>query len=383
MKCIINAVAAKNMGGGFQVAINFIIRTLTEPFEIEWYYLLAEPMAKVLESDLYLHKIPSDRVFVFPSQPDFKNTYFRVSKQIQDIEKHVEADVMYTIIAQSFIVTSTTEVMRFTYPWMTNPNKYAKRLLTKKERIRMRIHDWIVLQFLKRCSYFITQTETAKDGIINLTGQTEDHVKVIANTLPSSFLSEERINNHTSYTDIACIGGPSKHKNFEIIPNVIFSLINNFGHNDVRFHVTIPEDTPIWASIKSKARELNVLNHIINYGKVCQKELANIYRNCSISYLPSLLEVFSATPLESMYFGLYIVATDLSFNRDVMADSALYCDPEDYNDAAEKIHQLIAYDEIRNSLNEAMIEQLKRYNDFDSYYRNTIDYLRLVVQNEN
>lgn len=382
MKCIINAIAAKNMGGGFQVALNFIVRTLSEPSDIIWYYLLAEPLANVLEPEFLSHNLPSDRVYVFPSQPDFKNSYWKVSKQVRDVEKRIKADVMYTMIAPSFLFTKTTEVMRFTYPWMTNPNEYADRLLSKQERIRIRIHDWIVLRFLKRCSYFITQTETAKEGIMQLTGAAEDHVKVVANTLPSFFFSEKRSDGIAPLTEIACVGGPSKHKNFEIIPNVISSLVNNYGHKDVRFHVTIPEDTPVWANIASRAKELNVFDHIVNYGKVSQKELADIYRKCSISYLPSLLEVFSATPLESMYFGLYMVATDFSFNRDVMGDSAIYCDPVDSNDAAEKIHQLMAGDDKRRSLDEAMSEQLKKYSDFEAYYMNTINYLRQVAQNE-
>lgn len=65
-----------------------------------------------------------------------------------------------------------------------------------------------------------------------------------------------------------------------------------------------------------------------NYGRISQKELGAMYQRCQLCYLPTLLEVFSASTVEAMYFNLPIVATNFSFNTEVLADSSLYYEPK-------------------------------------------------------
>ena len=65
---------------------------------------------------------------------------------------------------------------------------------------------------------------------------------------------------------------------------------------------------------------------------------------------PSLLECFSATPLEAMAMEKPFFASDREFIRDVCSDYALYFDPEDPISAANVIN-----DYLENSYGKGLI----------------------------
>lgn len=58
-------------------------------------------------------------------------------------------------------------------------------------------------------------------------------------------------------------------------------------------------------------------------------------------FLPTLLECFSASYAEAMVMKKPILTSDLGFAHTVCKDAAVYFDPDDANDVAEKIIGLI------------------------------------------
>ena len=56
---------------------------------------------------------------------------------------------------------------------------------------------------------------------------------------------------------------------------------------------------------------------ILNLGTIDLKKCSEIYRQCSVVLQPSLLEVFSATYIEAMYFQRPLLVPDVVFARDI------------------------------------------------------------------
>ena len=100
-----------------------------------------------------------------------------------------------------------------------------------------------------------------------------------------------------------------------------------------------------------------------------------LYLKCDIGFFASLLETFSATLLEYMYFRLPMVATDLPFNVEVTKDAALYFQPKDVEDAAAKLNELIEKPELRKKLLLHSEERMKSFIDFEEHYNHKIDFL--------
>jgi len=91
---------------------------------------------------------------------------------------------------------------------------------------------------------------------------------------------------------------------------------------------------------------------------------------------PSLLECFSATPLEAMAMKKPLFASDRKFVRDVCGDFAWYFDPEDPSDAANLISTYINKQMKLNGeeLNAAREHAIQ----FSNAHQRAINYLRII-----
>ena len=105
-----------------------------------------------------------------------------------------------------------------------------------------------------------------------------------------------------------------------------------------------------------------------------------MYRHCQFCFLPTLLEVFSASTVEAMYFGLPIVASDFDFNREVLEKGALYYEPMNAKMAAQQFAYLISDMELQTKFKAIMKEQLKVYGDYDAHFNSIKNFLFEVVK---
>lgn len=372
MIILINTISTKkHAGGAFQISQNFMLRSL-EDSDVEWYYITSQDVDDAI-GEKFTH-LKGTKYFVFPTQPNFRS-YRIVKKELSELEDRIKPAVVYSITAPSYFTFKTKEVMRFTNPWVTHPNKYSWSTYSFVSKIK----QWLYClnqRILMRAAYaFITQTETTKKGIMRITGKSSEKVCVVSNVLPGVFKTMD----NTSIVDddmvnIACVGNPVPHKNFDILPGVLIEL-KRMGIDNVRFHTTIPFDNPLNGKLKKQIAELNMMNNWKNHGLVSQKELGVMYQHCQLCFLPTLLEVFSASTVEAMYFHLPIVATNFSFNVEVLADSCLYYEPKNANEAAKQIAKLISNKELREKLKEKMQVQLAKYGNYDKHFNAIKDYL--------
>ena len=376
MRILINSISTKkHSGGAFQIAFNFISKTL-EHKEVEWIYVVSADLDEILPN-----KVKSqDHYYVFPTQPDFRHNYKKVKQELCELEQRLKPDVVYSITAPSYFTFKTIEVMRFTMPWVTHPNKYSWSVLSWKEKMKMRLYCWNQRRLICKGKYFITQTETTRQGIIRVTGTAPENVRVVKNVLPSVF---SRINDSPLPTDgewinIACVGNSTAHKNFDIVPHVLNEL-RKFGIENIRFHMTIPEGTALWKQIQTTMKVLGLNDGIVNHGRIPQTEMAEMYRHCQLCFLPTLLEVFSASTVEAMYFHLPIVATDFEFNREVMEDACLYYEPKNAEQAAERIKEYITNGQLQENMRVKMRGRLTLFGDYDKHFNQILMFLKEVV----
>lgn len=117
------------------------------------------------------------------------------------------------------------------------------------------------------------------------------------------------------------------------------------------------------------------MNNWKNHGRISQKELGVMYQHCQLCFLPTLLEVFSASTVEAMFFQLPIVATNFPFNTEVLADSCLYYEPKNAKEAAKQIATLISNNELQEKLKEKMQDQLVKYGNYDKHFNAIKEYL--------
>ena len=380
MKILINTISTKkHSGGAFQISQNFMLKSL-EHSDVEWYHITSQDVDDAI-GEKFAH-LKGTHYFVFPTQPDFRGSYKQVKKQVAELEAKIQPDVVYSITAPSYFTFKTREVMRFTNPWVTHPNKYSWSTMSFLPKLKQWLYCLNQKRLMKAAYAFVTQTETTKKGIMRITGKPTEKVCVVNNVLPGVFKTMDNTPIvEDDWINVACVGAPVPHKNMDIIPDVIDEL-SKIGIKNVRFHTTIPVDNPMMAKVVDRCAELGYKDRLINHGRVSQKELGEMYRRCQLCFLPTLLEVFSASTVEAMYFNLPIIATDFPFNTEVLADACLYYEPKNAKDAAKQLAKMIADKELQATMRERMARQLAIYGDYDAHFNAIKEYLIKVAKNE-
>jgi len=86
-----------------------------------------------------------------------------------------------------------------------------------------------------------------------------------------------------------------------------------------------------------------------------------LYSNALCFVYPSLYEGFGLPPLEAQACGSPIVISDIPVFKEIYGDSALYFNPLNPYDIADKIDQVINDENLRNMLIEKGFENSKKY----------------------
>ncbi len=376
MKILINAILAKRIcGGSYQITQNYIRRTAGDKSN-EWFYIISKDLSEDL-ADFFDKN--NTKVYVFNNQPDFKQ-YWRTQKRVWAVEKEINPDIIYSIVAPSYYrFKCKKEIMRFTHPWITHPNKYLKRILGKCGGLKLFIYNAPRIFFMKKCKYFITQSETAKTGICRITKTEQKNVEVIPNTLPAFFtdIKPDKSQNIQGF-HIASVAAPQKGKNLLLIPEFLYLLKTKYNIDNAFVYTTIPENNPVFIEMDGVAKKLGVEGQIKNLGYVKQSELVDLYNNCNFFFFPSIMEVFSASLLEAMYFDLAILASDLSFNSDVCKDAAEYFEPMNAESAAYNFAELVKNPNRIKEMTRLGQNYIKQYMDYNEHFDKSLLFFKKV-----
>jgi len=97
-------------------------------------------------------------------------------------------------------------------------------------------------------------------------------------------------------------------------------------------------------------------------GYVSDPDLIALYRHATAFIYPSLYEGFGLPPLEAMTCGCPVIASDIPPHHEVCGRAAVYCDPRDPRDIADKIYKVMSDPELRRDLIEAGFRQAAQFN---------------------
>lgn len=91
------------------------------------------------------------------------------------------------------------------------------------------------------------------------------------------------------------------------------------------------------------------------------EDLPSLYRHALCYVLPSLYEGFGLPVLEAMKYGCPVVTSNVSSLPEAGGDAALYFDPENVEDIAEKIKEVISSEKLRKDMKEKGYEHIKKF----------------------
>lgn len=96
-------------------------------------------------------------------------------------------------------------------------------------------------------------------------------------------------------------------------------------------------------------------------GYVSNEELKYLYCNASLFIFPSFYEGFGLPPIEAMFLGCPVIASNTSSIPEILGDACVYFDPYDEDDIADKIARLIGDKSRLEELKQKGVTRAKKY----------------------
>jgi len=249
-------------------------------------------------------------------------------------------DAVLTIFGPLYIwKLAGVNLTGFAQPWIIYPDNEIHRSSGWRQRLLNRLKFGLQAAFFKRADQLVVELEHVRDGLLRRGIGAELAIHVVRNCLSSLYLSPDHwqaVSVPVTNCDLKLgfVGRNYAHKNTRIFPQVIDALRRNHGIN-ASIYVTFTDEE--WAACDDAFRAV-----VTNVGPLFVTQCPTFYRSMDAVIFPSLLECFSATPLEAMAMERPLFASDRPFNRDVCQGHAHYFDPLSPTSAAAAIAWVFA-----------------------------------------
>jgi protein rfbU len=184
----------------------------------------------------------------------------------------------------------------------------------EQHKIQYWYFKYILPHIIKDCKAIFTVSNTAKRDICSYYHVSEDFVYVIPNALEDNSIIEDT--RDEGY--LLVVGAAYEHKN-------IHELINNDKYWKDRYKLKIVSAKGSYGDyLKSLVKQRKLEDIVEIKGFVSDKELDELYRNCSALVYPSLWEGFGIPPLEAMRYQKPVILSNIDVFKEIFEDVAIY-----------------------------------------------------------
>jgi len=288
---------------------------------------------------------------------------------------------------KKFVVTIHDLTMyKFPDDKATTRNKYLYR-------IKYWLHKFVVKSAVRRAEAVIVDAEFTKQDVIREFRVDESKVRVVYLGFEMSpedrgQRTEDRVLEKFGVEGryLLCVGSAYPHKNLEMLIKA-FERVKE-EHGDLKLVLVGRKDyfyekleTRLSTSSSSNENKKLEIRGVIFTGEVSNGELAALYQNALVYVFPSLYEGFGLPGLEAMSYGAPVIAAKASCLPEIYGEAALYFEPENENELAEKIRRVINDEGLRNSLKERGFKQIKKYS-WEKCARQTRDTYAHLLEGE-
>lgn len=340
VKTLINA-SNLHVGGGVQVACSF----LTE----------LSSFLKLVEETYDISVICSERVYA--NLPvNFDKTVFRefnilnvqgIKQPPKEVKEQFKGfDVCFTIFGPLYFSPEVKyHICGFAQAWIAYPKNIAYEKLSFLEYLKSKLKFKLQLFLFKRYDHLIVEQKHIKSALSEL-GFKSDNISVVSNCVSSIYdnpIGWKALNFQVSIMPqkitLGFIGRAYSHKNVAILNQVNETLISKYQMK-CNFLFT-------FTGAEMELCGFDGLDNFYSVGEIDASQCPNFYNALDALVFPSLLECFSASPIEAMKMNTTVIASNYPFVKEVCGDSAFYFDPLNAESIASSIFDAFANNELR------------------------------------
>ncbi len=246
-------------------------------------------------------------------------------------------------------------------------------------------YKYVINRAAHKSQAIITVSEAAKKDIVELLGVPEEKVKVIyeAPFLPvAADLDAESIKKRYLINKpyFFFVGTLERKKNIIGLAKGFQKFLDKYKL-DMDLVIAGKADKH-YPEIKFEALQQVNPKHVVFTDFVSDETLAGLYRGAFAFITASLHEGFGLPGVEAMQFGLPVLASDTAVLNEVYDNAAIYFDPLNPDDIAEKMKLLAQDEQFYQRMQERSIERYRLF-DWEETAKHTLSIYRVAVGKKN
>lgn len=196
------------------------------------------------------------------------------------------------------------------------------------------------------------------DELVRLTGVHRDSIAVIHEGVDASWFEIEPDERPHARPFFLAVGNVKPHKNLSGLVDAFALLRDELPHDLV---IVGKREGFITGDIRVAQRAAALGDRIRFTGYLDDRTLRQYFAHADALLFPSFYEGFGLPPLEAMACGCPVIVSRTASLPEVCGDAALYCDPGNPADIAEKIRLLMSSAALQMEMKERGIERARLF----------------------
>ncbi|MCK5332350.1 glycosyltransferase family 4 protein [Candidatus Parcubacteria bacterium] len=221
---------------------------------------------------------------------------------------------------------------------------------------------------VKKATRVIAVSKNTKNDIVKYFKINETKIEVVYEGADEQFRvinDDEKIKKfqekyHITKPYIFYTGVWRNHKNLVGLIRA-FEILKNKHKLNYQLVLGGKED-PYYPEVRETWEDLRLGDDIIRPGFIDQEDIPLFYNFAKAFVIPSFYEGFGLIGLEAMACGTPVASSNTTSLPEVLGEAAVYFDPKNSEEMAEKIRLVLTNEKLYNELREKGFKQLKKYN---------------------
>lgn len=261
------------------------------------------------------------------------------------------------------------------------PELFAKRDL-------FQLKNWTEYS-AKRAAKILTISNASKDDILKVYKRSSQDVIVthlgikdgVGSKVVDSGMNMEELERKFGITGkyILFVGTLQPRKNIARLIEAFASVKHAVSDVKDLQLVVVGKKGWLYEDILAAPEKYGVADTVKFLDFVTDEDLPSLYKHAEVFVLPSLYEGFGLPVLEAMKHGCPVITSNISSLPEAGGDAAVYVNPEDTKDIAQKIGEVLRDKNLRERMVKKGYEHIKKFS-WEKTAKETLEVLEDVVK---
>jgi len=214
---------------------------------------------------------------------------------------------------------------------------------------------------LNNLDEIVTVSESSKKDLLKYLNLREDKIKVISEGTTNFNIEKNFDSDITANKYFLFVGRHEIYKNISTLIEV-YNLLPQNIKDEYKLLIIGKFNDKVTPKLKTLVAKYYLEKNIIFFDSIIPDKLHYFYKNAKMLIHLSLYEGFGLTILESMSYGIPVIASNVSSIPEVIGNAGILVNPNNHNQIIDSIIKLIDDKNLYKELSDKSIERAKFFN---------------------